>query len=103
MTAEDGARLRDEGLALAESSLDFWWTSCADRALRDLARSGRPFSVDDLRDAGVPDPRHSPAWGALFRSRALAGLIEPAGFTVSRTPSRRAAVVRLWIGTEHAA
>lgn len=80
------------------ANADAWWRSCAELALVYLARCGAPFSADDLTDLGVPDPDHPNRWGALFRAACSRGEIVPVGFTVSRRPSRRGGVVRVWAG-----
>lgn len=45
------------------------------------------------------DPPHPNLWGTLFRRAAADGLIEPAGFKESSTPSRRGGVQRVWVRT----
>lgn len=61
---------------LAEAAMsDEWWWECAYRAMLTLAVSGDAFSVDHLRDMGVPEPDHGNRWGALFLTAARWNLI----------------------------
>lgn len=61
-----GRTLRDLGVAIADENADDWWKSTADQAIDHLASLGRPFSADDVRALGVPDPASPRAWGARF-------------------------------------
>ncbi len=88
--AELNRLLRDRGLTLAEANADRWWKSCAVAGIDHLASTGRPFTADDLRDLGVPDPGHPNHVGAQFMAAARAGIITPCGFAQSRRPSRHA-------------
>ena len=81
-------------------AFDAWWRSCAEQALEVLAASGQTFCADDLRGDlfGLAEPRHGAHWGALLSGASKAGTIEPAGFAISTSPSRRGGVLRLWRG-----
>ncbi|MBA3251459.1 MAG: hypothetical protein H0T66_14405 [Geodermatophilaceae bacterium] len=93
------ARLvRDEGIARANDGVDAWWRSCADAGISYLARSGLPWSADDLWDLGVPRPDHPNRVGAAFQAAVKAGQIQQVGFALSRRRSRHAGVLRLWRG-----
>lgn len=78
--------------------LDPWWVEGALRAIADLADSGSTFSSDNLRadPLSLPEPSHPGHWGILFQKAKANGLIEPAGFTVSATPSRKGGSLRVW-------
>ncbi len=89
--------LRDEGIAQANDARDPWWSSCMDTAIAYLASTGIPFSADDCRDL-VPAPSSPNQVGARFRSAYTAGRIRPVGFALSRSRSRHAGVLRLWVG-----
>lgn len=82
-------------------AFDLWWRSCAEQAVEVLAASGQVFSADDIRGDlfGLEEPRHPSHWGALLSAASKAGTIEPAGFAISTSPSRRGGVLRLWRGT----
>ena len=51
--------------AMHTERADGWWRSTADRAVATLARTRRPFTVDDVRDLGVEEPDHPNRWGGL--------------------------------------
>jgi hypothetical protein len=95
-----GRLLRDQGVARANGSMDRWWRSCATAGLVHLAALGRPFTADDLRDLGVPEPSHPNYVGALFIGASKAGVIRPVGFAQARRPSRHASWMRQWVGGE---
>ncbi|WP_369045159.1 hypothetical protein [Sinomonas sp. P10A9] len=59
------------------------------------------FTVDDLCDDGMARPDRPSDLGALFRKAQRAGIIQQAGFVVSRRKERHKGPVRVWIGTEH--
>lgn len=88
----------DDHLTQVHANADTWWRDSAERALRDLAASGRTFEAYDLTEMGVPDPDHPNRWGALFRAAHTAGLIEPVGYAQSRRPGRSGGLTRLWRG-----
>ena len=78
---------------------DPWWRSGADSAVETLARTRRPFTVDDVRDLGVNDPDHPNRWGGLFGAHSKRGLIRRTGRTLpSRHPERNGSRVPEWIG-----
>ncbi|MFD1505272.1 hypothetical protein ACFSBG_06245 [Georgenia yuyongxinii] len=77
---------------------DPWWRDSAERALQDLAATGRTFDAFDLTEMGVIDPPHPNHWGALFRAAASAGTIEVAGYHKSRRPGRAGGVCAFWRG-----
>lgn len=78
--------------------LDPWWVDGALRAIAALAESGVTFSADDLRadPYSLPEPPHCSHWGSLFTIARAEGLIEPTGFILSTTPSRKGGVLRTW-------
>lgn len=87
-----------EGPEQACRNADDWWLDCAERALGWWAETGRPFTADDLRALGVPDPDHPNRIGGLFRRAYRTGLIEPVGYMPSTRPSRNGGVLRTWRG-----
>lgn len=95
-----GRLLRDQGVACANGSMDRWWRSTATAGLVHLAALGRPFTADDLRDLGIPEPSHPNYVGALFIGASKAGVIRPVGFAQARRPSRHASWMRQWVGGE---
>jgi hypothetical protein len=95
---EIGQALREIGVAQANENTDIWWRSCADQAIDTLAATGRPFTADDVRDLGVPDPPSPKAWGARFLSASRQGRIVRVGYTPSRRASVHAHPIALWTG-----
>lgn len=95
---ELGRALRDEGVAIADENADQWWKATADQAIDHLAATGRPFSADDVRALGVPDPVSPRAWGARFLAASKQGRITPVGYVQSARPSVHAHPIRLWRG-----
>ena len=93
-----GEKLRDEGIARADGSLDTWTRSCWQTAINYWASTGLPFGADECRELGVPEPTSPGAIGAIFMANSRAGIIQPAGFVQSRRPSRHASWQRQWVG-----
>lgn len=95
----------DPGVAQAIDNTDSWWRDGAERALLQLAATGRTFDAGDLRDEpyAIPDPDHPSRWGGLFAGARARGWIEPVGYTRSRTRSRRYGSVMRWRGRPPAA
>ncbi len=94
---EPSARERP-GLQRAQDNADDWWWKVAMRALKWLAAAPGTFEAYDLSLMGVPEPSSAHHWGALFSAAAKAGVIEHAGFTVSRRPTRSGGLCRVWRG-----
>ena len=95
--ADEGERLKEEGMAqvaLAESPL---WIHAADKAVRFLAAIGRPFTADDVRDL-AGDPRHPNAFGARLNAHARTGLIRRVGYRPSDRAERHRAIIAVWVG-----
>lgn len=78
------------------------WKEHAHEVMDMLAAEGNPFDSMHLTELGVPDPHHPSQWGALFRTYASKGLIEPLHFGYSRRPTRSGGICRTWRGTEKA-
>jgi hypothetical protein len=80
------------------------WRVRAERALHDLAATGRPFTADDLIGmVGHPDDSHQAnagnnQIGAVFRDAAKEGLIVGTGYARSRQPRRKGGMIRVWEG-----
>ena len=87
---------------LHAENADAWWSDCAERAVSWWAEAGVPFTVNDVRELGVPEADHPNRWGALFSAMRARGVIESVGFAVSTRRSRHGGVLRVWRGAEHA-
>jgi hypothetical protein len=93
-----GAALRDEGVhQLDLASLWDDWPAKADKAIRHLARMGRPSDADDVRTL-VGDPGRANQIGARFLAAARAGLIERVDVRQSDRPGRHRGLVSVWRG-----
>ena len=86
------------GVQRAIDNADDWWWKVAMRALTWLAQTHTTFQAYDLTLLGCPDPDHPSRWGALFRSASASGVIEHAGYTQSRRPTRSGGLCRVWRG-----
>lgn len=95
---ELGEVLKQDGTSRADASADAWWKATADQAIDHLAATGQPFTADDVRDLGVPDPSSPKAWGARFLSASRQGRIVRVGYQPSRRLSVHAHPVAVWQG-----
>ncbi|HCG2982381.1 hypothetical protein ACL1CN_10505 [Corynebacterium striatum] len=76
------------------------WAHHADKAVKQLAASGKPFTTDDIRQH-IPDgltPKHNNAWGALLNAWARRGTIRPIGYTTGKRTQRHGGIQRIWQG-----
>lgn len=75
------------------------WARLADVAMRQLIRSGKPFTADDFNALMEPvdaEPTSRNAVGATFSAYCGRGLIKPVGYTKSTSPKRNGGVIRIW-------
>jgi hypothetical protein len=98
--AEAEAR-KAQGQAIADASQPLAWKNNVDTVIAMLARTGKPFTSDDVSAITGDSPTGSQgAMGARFSYAAKRGVIRRCGYT----PSRRAAVhmhpVSMWIGAQ---
>lgn len=89
----------DTILAETLANADGWWLDCSGRGVTWWAQAGVPFTVEDVRDLGVPEPDHCARWGALFAAFRARGLITCIGYRTSTRPSRHGGILRVWVGT----
>lgn len=78
------------------------WRVHAEAAIHELAASGRIFTVDHLRRAGIPDPDKPQRLGALLAVMRNVGVIECAGAQVHRIKAGDAQLIRQWRGSASA-
>lgn len=93
-----GEALKEIGTARADLAADADWKTQADTAIQQLADSGVPFTADDVRALGVPDPTSPKAWGSRFLTAAKQGRIVRVGYVKSQRPSVHAHPIAQWIG-----
>lgn len=95
----EGRRRRDEAVAVARAATHTGWRLVVDRVIEDLARSGRPFTAEDVRArSGDPLGSSPAAMGAAFSAAHRAGLIVPVGFDVAKRPEAHCRPIRVWQG-----
>lgn len=88
---------------LVLSNADDWWRECAERAVQQCIEGGRPFTVADLVDMGVPEPDVNQRWGSLLSTYHRRGAIEVVGFKPSPRQTRQGGVMRIWRAAQGAA
>src|SRR5687768_17436950 len=94
----EGSRRRDEGMARVDAAVNPAWRAKADRAIDQLARSGRMFTAEDVTSyAGLPENRN--AIGAWFSAAARKALISEVGYKRSGRAERHASRMLVWRGT----
>lgn len=99
---DEGARLRNEGMARVEGHPgDAPWRAAADREMDRLARSGEPFTAEDLI-AAIGPPERENAVGARIGSWSRRGLIESIGYQKAAHPDAHARRILTWRGTAKA-
>ena len=85
-----------DGRQNAWDHADDWWKSCAEMALKVLADTGRPFTVDQVALL-VPKPDHPCRFGALFATAARREQIALVGAQISAEDGRP---LRVWQGVQ---
>lgn len=96
---EEARRRRDEGLTAARTAAWPGYKIAVEKALDQLAESGRPFTVDDVRRiAGDPIGTSPQALGGMIAHAAKRGQIRAIGYQQSARPEAHARPVRLWRG-----
>ena len=95
----DGEARKQRGMAAVETAeaIHGAWVERADAEILFLARTGIPFSAEDVRRT-AGDPVHPNAMGARFNAAARRGLIRKAGVIKADRSERHANEMRLWIG-----
>lgn len=73
-----------------------WWVK-ARSAILALARTGNPFTADDLTNR-VGWPIESNNVGALFRETAVGNMIRQVGVTQSKRPEAHGRDIKVWQG-----
>jgi hypothetical protein len=78
------------------------WRADAVAAVHVLAASGRIFTVDHVRRAGISDPDKPQRWGALFAVMRNSGVIHCVGMREHRIKAGDSQLIRQWRGTASA-
>lgn len=103
LTFQDGATLRDRGVARVSSNADPEWVAAVDAIILERADSGHPFTSESVRyiaaKHGIGEPHHPSAWSARFAAASKRRIITKTGrYYQSRRPERHSAVVAEWVG-----
>lgn len=89
-----------DGVQAGYEYADQDWMGRAERTARALASFGDPFTVDDLRNHGVPEPDKPQRWGSLFAALRAKGVVRLHGLALHRTQSGESRSLRVWVGTD---
>lgn len=87
--------------ALAQAGQDeerLRWREAALRAVELLAATGRHFTVEDVRNLGIPEPSHPARWGAVFVTAHREETIRCVGSAPASRRPRHASLNRIWTG-----
>lgn len=90
-----GRELREDGVAKVEAASGDWDRAVVDRAIKECAATGRPFSANDVRPLLPPGIRKNLV-GARFLAASRSGLIRRVGAVASTDPGTHAHEVKLW-------
>lgn len=97
--ADDAATV--EALERVERGTDPAWASAAEAVVAARARTGEPFTTDDvwfdLAAQGVEAPREPRALGPIVKRALLDRSIRQEGYATSRR--RHQAIIRSYVGT----
>jgi hypothetical protein len=92
-----GTAQRDYGMALVEAATDDAWQDQADAAIVNLARTGRRFTAEDVRDL-VGEPPRINSLGPRFMAAIRQGIIKHVDFTRAKRPSAHARALAVYTG-----
>jgi uracil-DNA glycosylase family 4 len=98
--SSEAVRERDKGIARVLSN-NSEWKDAAMRSIRELPRgyegTGEQIRLDVL-DAGLDEPNHHNAWGAIIRSALVSGVLEGTGefrkMETTKSHARKTEVLR---------
>lgn len=79
---------------------DLNWREDALDRVEAFARTGEPFTSDDVRE-GFREPHHPNQWGGIFHTLANRGVIQQVGFRKSHMKSRKGSVTGIWQGVNY--
>jgi hypothetical protein len=98
MTSEGARRKREGTERVGGRPQDAPWRAVAWSRLLDLARTGRPFTSEDVTRS-VGQPSHPNAVGALLSNAARSGVIRRVGMVQAGRANQHAALIGEWEGT----
>jgi hypothetical protein len=105
--AEEGQRLRDEGMQKAVDHANAVSPEWSKRAVNvfqtyvSLLRSGATFKTEDVRvwanlNNRIDTPPHARAWGGIAARASKLGIIKKIGYTQTVNPKSHSATCALW-------
>jgi len=102
-SVDTGNELRDKGIQKAEDHANEVienWSGFAYNFLLDQINNGKPFMVEDIRDAAkgiIPDPPSLRAWGSIVVKAARNGEIKRIGYHKVRNARAHSTPASVWI------
>jgi hypothetical protein len=93
--ADEGRRLRDDGMKAAEHAAHPWVRSAIDQAIRELIATGQPFTSDDVR-AKAPPIGSPNLLGARINAAARRDEIARIGFVQTMRPEAHGRYISQW-------
>lgn len=98
---EQAEALKAQGQAVADASQPVAWKNNVDHVIAVLARTGMPFTSDDVSAITGDSPTGSQgAMGARFSHAARRGVIRRIGYVTSRRISVHGHPVAQWVGAQ---
>lgn len=96
---QEAERARDAGM---KSALDNSgaWKHTAQAAIEYLAKTGKQFTAEDVREIAGDPPGHYNAMGAAIRAAAQRGSIRKVGFRKATRESLHATELAVWEGID---
>ncbi len=100
---EDGQALKADGMAAALEHIGTDYPDRFERAVRELAKTGEPFTADAVTALiGFPRTGHKTnrnnAVGAMMSACARKGLIRPHSMKRAKRSRSHARLLRAWVG-----
>jgi hypothetical protein len=94
VTADEGKRLRDDGMRVAAHGEDVRIVSAFETEVRRFAAMRVEFTPDEI----MPEWSSRRALGPVFSRLAKAGVIVCVGHATSTRPERHGSITRVWRG-----
>ena len=95
---DEGRRRRDEGQRAAENNTHPGVKAAFERAIREFAKSGNPFTAEDLRARCQPLASSPNVIGAAISAAAKRGEIRRVGFVQAQRAEAHGRWISQWAG-----
>ena len=99
-TADEGRRLRDDGMRVAEHNSHPGACEAIDRVIAELAEEKIEWTTDTVHERVEPLASSSNLMDARINAAARRGEIVCVGVTNSTRPERHSGLLRVWRGAE---